>query len=347
MTLIHHRKKEVRPWVRSGAILGIIDFLERYGLEPEEVFGKSPLKMAEAADPYRQVDLLYLMSIFQKVTDHTERPEMGLKLGLSIQLQQLGAFGFLFLNAPTLGVALTDFVRFGPVFQTQAYFNLKKGKRRFCIEYSSNHPEMPGWDIDSEVTIGYIMCIVNGLTGQKNIPDEIHADHPQLCDISDYKKLTEQRPLFNQSTNRLYYPLSLLNIPIHGANPLLYTVLLHHMNDMANTMPKENNLKDVVKNNIRRGLSSNTVTLEHIASEVGFEPRTLQRRLSETGTSFQALIDDVRLDLACYYLEKTPLDVTEIALVLGYAESSVFSRAFKRWTGHSPDAHRKAMKHEE
>ena len=101
--------------------------------------------MAEAADPYRQVDMLTIMSLFQQVADHTNRPDIGLELGLSIDLQQLGPFGFLFLNAPTVGHALSDFVRYGPAFQTQAHFGLRHRKGQFCLEYSSNHPDMPGW----------------------------------------------------------------------------------------------------------------------------------------------------------------------------------------------------------
>jgi AraC-like DNA-binding protein len=330
-----------RPWVRSGVILGIVDFLERNGFEPREIVGDGPMKMVESADSYRQVDLLHIMSIFQQVADHTNRPDIGLELGQSVDLAQLGPIGFMFMNAPTVGEALVDFVRFGPVFQTQAHFGLKRGKRRACVEYSSNHPEMPGWEIDSEVTVGYIMGIIIKLMGRKIVPDEIHFDHPPICKSSDYLKLLSVRPSFGRKMNRLYYPLNLLDEPIRGANPLLYAVLSYHMSDLANAMPKESGLIDVISNNIRRGLGSSTATLEHVASELGIEPRTLQRRLLKTGTSFQKLFDQIRLELALYYLDRTTLDVTQIAFELGYAEASVFSRAFKRWTGMAPGSYRK------
>ena len=141
--------------------------------------------------------------------------------------------------------------------------------------------------------------------------------------------------------NRIYYPMALLDRPVPGANPHLYNVLRRHMIDLANAMPREDDLVDIIANNIRRGLGTDTVSLEHIASELGVEPRTLQRQLVKAGTSFQKIFDKVRLELACYYLERTALDVTTIALELGYSEASVFSRAFKRWTGSSPDRYRK------
>ena len=299
------------------------------------------MRMAEAADAYRQVDVLTIMSVFKKVADHTHRQDIGLELGLSVDLQQMGPFGFLFMNAPTVGHAISDFVRFGPVFQTQAHFGLKRGRNRFSIEYSSNHPEMPGWEIDAEVTVAYIMGIVNGVAGERITPSAIDMDHPPICKNAKYLWYLSVRPSFGRRMNRIYYPQSLLDHPVPGANPLLYSVLQRHMIDLAKAMPKEDTLVDIIANNIRRGLGTDTVSLEHIASELGIETRTLQRQLVKAGTSFQKICDQVRLELACYYLERTALDVTTISLELGYSEASVFSRAFKRWTGSSPDRYRK------
>ena len=330
-----------RPWVRSGVILGIIDFLERHGFDPQFVIGKASMRMAEAADAYRQVDLLTVMSIFKKVADHTHRPDIGLQLGLSVDLQHMGPFGFLFMNAPTIGHTLADFVRFGPLFQTHAHFGFRHGPKRFRMEYSSNHPEMPGWELDAEVTVAYIMGIVNGVAGERICPNAIDMDHPPICKAHDYIKYLSVRPSFGRRINRVYYPLSLLDRPVPGANLQLYGVLRRHMIDLANAMPREESLVDIIANNIRRGLGTDTVSLEHIASELGVEPRTLQRQLVKAGTSFKNIFAKVRLELARYYLERTTLDVTTIALELGYSESSVFSRAFKRWTGLSPDRFRK------
>jgi AraC-like DNA-binding protein len=76
-----------------------------------------------------------------------------------------------------------------------------------------------------------------------------------------------------------------------------------------------------------------------IARQLAMSPRNLQRRLAEEGQTFQALLDEARMTLARSYIEEGRLSVTEIAFVLGFADTSAFSRAFKRWTGKSPRAH--------
>ncbi|MGK8236159.1 helix-turn-helix domain-containing protein [Roseovarius sp. MS2] len=67
---------------------------------------------------------------------------------------------------------------------------------------------------------------------------------------------------------------------------------------------------------------------------------TLQRRLREEGTSYQAVLDVMRRDMAIRYLTKTTLRADEIASVLAYRDANSFSRSFRRWTGLSPLAFR-------
>jgi AraC-like DNA-binding protein len=71
-------------------------------------------------------------------------------------------------------------------------------------------------------------------------------------------------------------------------------------------------------------------------------PATLYLKLAERGTSFQALLDNTRKDLACNYLHQATRSVTEVTFLLGFSDTSNFTRAFKRWTGSSPTNFRAA-----
>jgi AraC-like DNA-binding protein len=73
---------------------------------------------------------------------------------------------------------------------------------------------------------------------------------------------------------------------------------------------------------------------------------TLQRNLAKEGTSFQALKDKLRRDMAITYLNTTSLTMSELAAILGFSESAVFQRAFKSWTGIAPGSYRRGEKGE-
>jgi AraC-like DNA-binding protein len=83
-------------------------------------------------------------------------------------------------------------------------------------------------------------------------------------------------------------------------------------------------------------------SLAEVASMLHLSPRTLRRRLAEEGTSYRTLLDEVRGQLAEELLLNEQLTVEEVAQRLGYAETSSFTHAFRRWTGQGPRALRDA-----
>ncbi|MCR9193550.1 MAG: AraC family transcriptional regulator [Hyphomonas sp.] len=89
-------------------------------------------------------------------------------------------------------------------------------------------------------------------------------------------------------------------------------------------------------------LSDGVPTLSAVASEMGLGPRTLQRRLSDSGQSFQGIVDLARKRLALRLLRETELSLAEIAFLTGFSEQSGFTRAFKRWAGQTPRSYRLA-----
>lgn len=79
-----------------------------------------------------------------------------------------------------------------------------------------------------------------------------------------------------------------------------------------------------------------TVGKAFVARALGVSGRTLYRRLKAEGVSFEQLLDDLRHRLAVHYLDGRKVSVSEAAYLVGFADASAFSRAFKRWTGASP-----------
>ena len=68
--------------------------------------------------------------------------------------------------------------------------------------------------------------------------------------------------------------------------------------------------------------------------------RTLQRKLGAENTQYKSLLNEVRLELALYYLENTTLSLDQISYELGYAEARSFYRSFKQWTGRTAGSYR-------
>ncbi|MGH8465750.1 MAG: AraC family transcriptional regulator ligand-binding domain-containing protein, partial [Pseudomonas sp.] len=85
-------------------------------------------------------------------------------------------------------------------------------------------------------------------------------------------------------------------------------------------------------------------TRDKVARALCMSPTTLQLKLSQRGTSFQQLLDETRKELAYSYMGQAARPITEITFLLGFSDTSNFTRAFKRWTGLSPSSFRQQPK---
>jgi AraC-like DNA-binding protein len=88
-------------------------------------------------------------------------------------------------------------------------------------------------------------------------------------------------------------------------------------------------------------LDGGGVSLETIAEKLSVTPRTLQRRLSDQGTSFKNVLDEVRKGLALSYITQPFIDLAELGYLLGFSDQTAFQRAFKKWTGTTPGKYKK------
>lgn len=95
-----------------------------------------------------------------------------------------------------------------------------------------------------------------------------------------------------------------------------------------------------VRSQISQFLHEGAPTILDTARQLGMSGRTLQRRLSEQGYSFQSLVNELRRQLSERLLADTNHSLAEIAFMTGYSEQSAFTRAFKRWTGQTPRSYR-------
>jgi AraC-like DNA-binding protein len=107
---------------------------------------------------------------------------------------------------------------------------------------------------------------------------------------------------------------------------------------------KNDDIVTQVSNVIRFSLANGVCNIEDIAASMHYSQRTLQRKLSENNTSFSALLDSIRFNLANQYLKNTLYLQTDIAALLGYSNLSSFSRSYHRWSGVYPADVRKQMK---
>jgi AraC-like DNA-binding protein len=98
----------------------------------------------------------------------------------------------------------------------------------------------------------------------------------------------------------------------------------------------DKDLREQVKGTLKRLLAGQRPGIREVARELHLSTRTLQRRLTEGGATFQQLLEEARRELARHYLVHSSLELNETAYLLGYEDANSFFRAFHAWEGTSP-----------
>ena len=149
--------------------------------------------------------------------------------------------------------------------------------------------------------------------------------------------------VFSKPQSRLFLNVSLFDRPILQADPQTLRILIESCERQLDAARLEEGVMGQVT----------ALVIDHVAAPPGLEQaaamlhmssRSLRRHLREQGTSYQRILDEVRLESATRLLRESPGSVASIGYELGFDNPSHFNRAFKRWTGQTPRQYRASLR---
>jgi AraC-like DNA-binding protein len=181
-------------------------------------------------------------------------------------------------------------------------------------------------------------------TAQNICPKLVEFRHgPPASGDSAHRAFFASEVRFNAPRDALTFARSVMDLPVAHANPQMVDALNQYLANelVANNQRRTEGIVDQVRHRVHEALLQGQCDVGRVAKSLALSERTLQRRLSESETSFQEVLDEVRRELALARLNRGDGTLTDLAFTLGYADLSAFSRAFRRWTGESPVEYRR------
>lgn len=144
-------------------------------------------------------------------------------------------------------------------------------------------------------------------------------------------------PIILSEFNGLAFEATDAAKPFLTTNHAMWSILQPELNRRLQDLTKESSFKERVRACLVEILASGRHSMADVAAKLAMSSRTLHRRLKEEDTTFQGVLDELREELTRHYLCVSDYSSTEIAFLLGYEETNSFYRAFRTWTGNTPE----------
>ena len=321
-------------------LLPPLKVMQREGYALESCLKGTGLQARQLEEPGRTITLQQEVRFYRNLLELTGDPSIGLRIGAAFVPQRYGIFGYALLSAATLGHAMAMAAHF--VALSFSWFEMNYLVREGTVELNMTDRLSIDTDVQNllyDRDCAAVMVDLGELLGFRLPLERVALPHDGHRHGPVYEAFFQCPVDFGVTSSRLEFSADFLDWPLPHHDAVASEQLLQQCQLLLAKMSRQNPLIDQVRQ-LLLARPGRFPEVAGIAGQIGLSERSLRRRLSEENTSYKALLDEARFNLAKQYLLETRLPLQEIAVLLGYTEPGNFTHAFKRWTGTSPRAFR-------
>jgi AraC-like DNA-binding protein len=321
--------------------LQVAELVGRWGVSADELFAGFDLDQTTLTEPGKRIPLSVVSELAARAKTLTGEPGLGFYLGLSMRVSSHGYVGFAAMASSTVRDALALAVRFAPTRSDALALRLEErgAEAAIVIEEHANLGDAREMIITSFV-VG-LHEIGAAITGRR-FSDRAEVALPEPAHARRFERLVGDRIRWGKPEHRLVFDASALDWPLVQADPAALRLAREQCERELDAL----GCGARVVARVRAAVTSPTAgwrTIEQVSAAFAMSPRTLKRRLAEEGTTFTAIVDELRRDRALRLLASPDASVDAVAEAAGYSDVANFTRAFRRWTGTTPTSYRKSL----
>lgn len=310
-------------------------FLEQEGLSAAAL----GLEIPATTDPLARVSVHTWGDWLARVAQALNRPTVGLDIGQCVAPHHFGVLGYVTLHCNTLGEALLRLQQYERLVYAVSPVQVSFERDAVVLRWGQEAGR-PGALVD-ETALAALITYARNLTGTALNPLALDFVNPPPADPEPYQRFFGCPVRFAQPHTVLRFSARQIALPLRQPDPHLRALLDDEATRLLQQLPATSAVAQEVQGVCARLLPDTPPSLDHVARALHRSSRTLQRQLHRDGLQFQTVVDDTRRLLANGYLQDPHLTLTDIAGLLGYAEQSAFTRAYRRWTGMPPNRARR------
>lgn len=314
------------------------------GVDQAGLLASAGLDPDAESDPKKMLVDTVFYDLLERMAEMIDVTDLGVRTGESMRLDEYGALGLAWKAAPTLFGSYARVERFARVWTSVVEYELRPADRGTLFILHRTGERRLGLRLSNEATLASAVSISRQVSPVPFAPLEVHLKHPPPRSKEFHERYFGCPVYFGSDLDALLVSPEALAQPNKLGDEGITQFLDNHLEGELAQVVDDATIEELAKDVVARSLSEGIPKMSDVARSLGLSARSLHRRLADDGLSFRTLTERTRQELAEGLLRDERYSLSEIAFLTGFSEQSAFNRAFKRWVGRSPAAHRSHLR---
>ncbi|TXS92771.1 AraC family transcriptional regulator [Parahaliea maris] len=321
--------KTIAGWTRAIAMA-----IEVQGLDSASLFHQADISPCSTSDPDQRIEASRVTHLMRLAVEVSGNPAFGLLVARQFQPTFLHALGFSLYSSTTLHDVCVRLARYSRLVSDNISHSLLEAENCYMFKVELVNPNASIESLD-----GWVGAIIQ-ICRQIYRPDfsplriELVRSRP-LSHAEDFEQFFGAPVSFAQPANVIYFTRA----DMHEQLPSGSSVLSQRNDEIVIEYLARLDKEDIVhqvEDKLLKLLPTGDFSKTRVADLLNMSRSKLHNKLEEKNTSYQEILEALRSDLARKYIEQNSFSFSEVAYLLGFTDTSNFSRAFRRWTGMTP-----------
>ena len=327
--------------VSAGLARGLLDLAVAKGADRAQLLARAGIAEDDLADMDTRIPLAKYVTLTRAGKALAHDPALALHYGETSNFAEISIVGLIGAAAETMAEAFQQLNRYGRlVIEFDGgpdRFKMEPGAEGIWIVDTREHPnDFPEL---TESTFARMICGPRSF-GVERLAKAVQVTHARPDYADEVARVFAAPVTYDAPRNAVLIDYKWTDHRIQTQPRYSFGVLSKHADRLLKELEASKSVRGRVESLLMPVLHKGDANMEAIAEKLAMSRQTLFRRLKEEGTSFEKVLDALRHRLALDYLNARKVSVNETAYLVGFSDPAAFSRAFKRWTGKSPQAFR-------
>jgi AraC-like DNA-binding protein len=323
------------PTTLAATATAIAEAIQSLGGDPKRAFQRAGLDMDEMQKPGARYPFRAMIRLWNEARVEGADPCIGLFAAKKLKPHAMHALGLAWLSSSTLATGLQRMVRYARIANTSLRFRLENEAEQVKLVAEFHAHGLTPAPEATEAVLAVIVKMCRLMTDSSFAPLLVTFTHEDNGHMEQYVDTFQAPVLWAKSENALYFDAQVLAQPVPAGNEELAAETSRIAERYLATLDPER-VQDRVRKILLTLLPSGEVDQEAVAKTLHRSVSSLQRQLRAEGASYRQILDETRVTLAQQFVREKRYSLGQIAYLLGFSDQANFSRAFKRWTGHTP-----------